>query len=663
MTISKTTKRSALTDRSQRRRSGFKAATQPEPPRPGRRPSAPGHSAAAAAGGTQASNVRVVVRVRPENERERQGNFKNVVRPLDDHMLIFDPRQQEDDFYFQGVRQRGRDLLKRASKDVQYMFDRVFHPHHSNQQLFEATTKDVVDTVIEGFNCSVFAYGSTGAGKTHTMLGAAGEPGIIFLTVMELYSRIEAMSDKHCEVSVSYVEVYNETVTDLLTPSGSLEVREDGQRAVVIAGLSQHRPDGPDHLMTILEAGNRNRTQHPTDMNAESSRSHAVFQVVLRQSDSTAGLSTDVRLSKLSLIDLAGSERGSATGHKGARFREGANINRSLLALGSCINALADGKKFVPYRDSKLTRLLKDSIGGNCKTVMIANVTPSSASYEDTHNTLKYADRAKAIKTRLQRNVVSVDMHVSQYARIVEELRQEVASLKARLAERPAEAPSLPPPPPPATWTSYRVLSYMKFVTPELEAQHKEIVSLVEGQKEPPPVGSPGPEESDRELAEESVRAAVAPALAAASPVMATAESSPALSRAAAPPAGPDRATPSAAPPPPPSTGGGSARRPAARPVSATHSGGKLSLSAQKSKSTGRLVPAATQDENRQRREQSDRPAWGRATAPSLPGAAPDKTAARHGLVSSVGKFGLGRNRAGAMAKSRSASVLKPSNA
>ncbi|XP_043194574.1 chromosome-associated kinesin KIF4A-like [Amphibalanus amphitrite] len=361
-------------------------------------------------------------------------------------MLIFDPRQQDEDFYFQGVRQRQRDLNKRASKDMQYMFDRVFHPHHSNQQLFEATTKDVIDTVIDGFNCSVFAYGSTGAGKTHTMLGTSSEPGIIFLTVMELYSRIAAMADTRCQVAVSYVEVYNETVTDLLQPSGPLDVREDGQRAVVIAGLSQQTPDGPEHLMAILAAGNQRRTQHPTDMNAESSRSHAVFQVTLRQSDGTAGLSQDVRVSKLSLIDLAGSERGSATGHKGARFREGANINRSLLALGSCINALADGKKFVPYRDSKLTRLLKDSIGGNCKTVMIANVTPSAASFEDTHNTLKYADRAKAIKTRLQRNVVSVDMHVAQYAKVVDELRQEVTELRAQLAERPAADQTAPPP-------------------------------------------------------------------------------------------------------------------------------------------------------------------------------------------------------------------------
>ena len=153
--------------------------------------------------------------------------------------------------------------------------------------------------------------------------------------------------------------------------------------------------------MSLLRYGNSNRTQHPTDHNAESSRSHAVFQVWIKQSDRVAGLSSNVKMAKMSLIDLAGSERGCATGHSGERFREGNNINRSLLALGNCINALAEGRRHVPYRDSKLTRLLQDSLGGNCKTVMIAAVSPSASSFEDTYNTLKYADRAKNIKSNV----------------------------------------------------------------------------------------------------------------------------------------------------------------------------------------------------------------------------------------------------------------------
>lgn len=148
-----------------------------------------------------------------------------------------------------------------------------------------------------------------------------------------------------------------------------------------------------------------------------------------------------MRLSKLSMIDLAGSERGSATGCTGARFAEGANINKSLLALGNCINSLADGQRHVPYRDSKLTRLLKDSLGGNCQTIMIANVSPSSLSYEDTYNTLKYATRAKKIKSNMKKNVVNCEMHVEQYIKLNEELNKEVEKLRAQLAARAACTP------------------------------------------------------------------------------------------------------------------------------------------------------------------------------------------------------------------------------
>ena len=188
-------------------------------------------------------------------------------------------------------------------------------------------------------------------------------------------------------------------------------------------------------LSRLLQYGNGNRTQHPTDANKESSRSHAVFQVYIKQTGKASGLSADVKVAKLSMIDLAGSERGSATSSRGmARFREGANINKSLLALGNCINALAEGSKYIPYRNSKLTRLLKDSIGGNCRTVMISNVSASSMTYEDTYNTLRYADRAKKIKIKLKKNVLSVDFQVGQYAKIVEDLKVQLSECKARVA-------------------------------------------------------------------------------------------------------------------------------------------------------------------------------------------------------------------------------------
>jgi len=184
----------------------------------------------------------------------------------------------------------------------------------------------------------------------------------------------------------------------------------------------------------MLHQANKHRSTEATGANVVSSRSHAVLQVVVEQRDRTAGIVAQVNVGKLSMIDLAGSERASQTNNKGMRMIEGANINRSLLALGNCITALSNAVAFVPYRDSKMTRLLKDSLGGNCRTAMIAALSPSHLNYEDTHNTLKYAKRASNIKTKAVRNVVRVNSHVSKYSEIIKELRSEISELKVRLA-------------------------------------------------------------------------------------------------------------------------------------------------------------------------------------------------------------------------------------
>ncbi|XP_070765166.1 kinesin-like protein KIF18A [Enoplosus armatus] len=384
------------------------------------------------------SHVKVVVRVRPTSDSEKRENCRNVVQVVDNHMLIFDPKE-EDTSCFGSQRVRNRNINKRANKDLKFVFDHVFNENSTQVDIFENTTKGVLDGVMNGFNCTVFAYGATGAGKTHTMLGSQNEPGVMYCTMKELFKRMDdAKEEKEFAVAFSYLEVYNEQIRDLLANAGPLAVREDSSKGVVVQGLTLHQPKSAEHILEALDSGNRNRTQHPTDMNATSSRSHAVFQIYLRQQDKTASLNPNVCIAKMSLIDLAGSERASATNAKGARLREGANINRSLLALGNVINALADPKSkktHIPYRDSKLTRLLKDSLGGNCRTVMIANVSPSSKSYDDTHNTLKYANRAKEIKSSLKSNVVSLDSHIGQYAVICEKQRQEILQLKQKLKE------------------------------------------------------------------------------------------------------------------------------------------------------------------------------------------------------------------------------------
>lgn len=382
------------------------------------------------------SNVKVVVRVRPENSNEISGQHRCVVHVPDEALIVFDPEEESNDFFFQGKKQNQRDILRRAHKNKSFCFDRVFDAGSTNQDVYEECALPVIDGLLNGFNCSVFAYGATGSGKTHTMLGNSENPGIIFRIVMELYDRIGKLVDKSCDLSVSYLEVYNENIKDLICPSKDLQIREDSTGSRV-NGLSIHKPKDAANLLELLEFGNKNRTQHPTDANKESSRSHAVFQVYMKLTDNIPSVSENVKFAKMSLIDLAGSERANVIQNRDrVRLREGANINQSLLALGSCINALADKKKagHIPYRNSKLTRILKDSLGGNCQTVMIAAVSPSSASYDDTYNTLNYADRAKQIKIILKRNAVNVDAHISKHKKIMEALQKENALLRHKLS-------------------------------------------------------------------------------------------------------------------------------------------------------------------------------------------------------------------------------------
>ena len=238
---------------------------------------------------------------------------------------------------------------------------------------------------------------------------------------------------------MSYVEIYNEIIRDLLLPNSKdtyLDLRDDPTRGVCIAGVTEHVVNEPHEVMNMLTIGNKRRSTEATMANAESSRSHAICQIMLVTKDRIKNTEEEHLEGKLSLIDLAGSERGNVTENRGIRLREGAKINTSLLALANCINALGDKTKkgfFVPFRDSKLTRMLKDSLGGNCKTVMIATISQAASQYEETINTLKYANRAKNIKMRVEPNKKMVSQHISAYKNIIADLRDEIDKLKSQL--------------------------------------------------------------------------------------------------------------------------------------------------------------------------------------------------------------------------------------
>lgn len=325
-------------------------------------------------------------------------------------------------------------------KDQTFAFDRIFDQNASQGEVYESTTRSLLDNVLDGYNATVFAYGATGCGKTHTITGTAQQPGIIFLTMQELFERIDERSgEKSTEVTLSYLEIYNETIRDLLVPSGSsgkggLMLREDSHQTVSVSGLSSHHPQNVGQVMDMIMQGNERRTMSPTEANATSSRSHAVLQINIAQKDRNADVNEPHTMATFSIIDLAGSERASATNNRGARLFEGANINKSLLSLGSCINALCDPRKrnHIPYRNSKLTRLLKFALGGNCKTVMIVCVSPSSQHFDETQNTLRYANRAKNIQTKVTRNVFNVNRHVKDFLVKIDEQMNLINELKAQ---------------------------------------------------------------------------------------------------------------------------------------------------------------------------------------------------------------------------------------
>ncbi|KAJ5551543.1 hypothetical protein N7535_000513 [Penicillium sp. DV-2018c] len=410
-----------------------------------------------------ASSISVAVRVRPFTIREaaqitrcddgplflgdgsfagaptpklNQKGIRSIVKVIDDRCLVFDPPEDNP------VQKFSRSVVPNGKrvKDQTFAFDRIFDQNASQGEVYEATTRSLLDQVLDGYNATVFAYGATGCGKTHTITGTAQQPGIIFLTMQELFERIdERKSEKSTEVSLSYLEIYNETIRDLLVPAGSsgkggLMLREDTNQSVSVAGLSSHHPQNVEQVMDMIMQGNERRTMSPTEANATSSRSHAVLQINIAQKDRNADVNEPHTMATFSIIDLAGSERASATKNRGERLFEGANINKSLLSLGSCINALCDPRKrnHIPYRNSKLTRLLKFALGGNCKTVMIVCVSPSSQHFDETQNTLRYANRAKNIQTKVTRNVFNVNRHVKDFLVKIDEQMNLINELKAQ---------------------------------------------------------------------------------------------------------------------------------------------------------------------------------------------------------------------------------------
>ncbi|XP_076261045.1 kinesin heavy chain 73 isoform X3 [Rhynchophorus ferrugineus] len=374
--------------------------------------------------------IKVAVRLRPFNRRELELGTQCVVEMDKQQTILHQPATIDK-------------VERKQSKT--FAFDHCFcsvdplrSDFASQEVVFDSLGRDILDNAFQGYNACIFAYGQTGSGKSYTMMGSQDNKGIIPRLCDTLFGLIaeKQNSELSYKVEVSYMEIYNEKVHDLLDPQTnrqSLKVREHNVLGPYVDGLSQLAVTSFMDIDNLMAEGNKSRTVAATNMNSESSRSHAVFTVILTQTltDTKSGV-TGEKVSRMSLVDLAGSERAVKTGAVGERLKEGSNINKSLTTLGLVISKLADqssGKqkdKFVPYRDSVLTWLLKDNLGGNSKTVMVATLSPAADNYEETLSTLRYADRAKRI---VNHAVVNEDPN----ARIIRELRAEVEALKEML--------------------------------------------------------------------------------------------------------------------------------------------------------------------------------------------------------------------------------------
>ncbi|XP_042408094.1 kinesin-like protein KIN-7D, chloroplastic isoform X2 [Zingiber officinale] len=354
-------------------------------------------------------NVTVTVRFRPLSQREiRQG--------------------EEIAWYADG------DTVVRSEHNpiLAYAYDRVFGPTTTTRHVYDVAAQHVVSGAMEGVNGTIFAYGVTSSGKTHTMHGDQRSPGIIPLAVKDAFSIIQETPSREFLLRVSYLEIYNEVVNDLLNPAGqNLRIREDTQ-GTFVEGIKEEVVLSPAHALSLIAAGEEHRHVGSNNFNLLSSRSHTIFTLTIESSPcGDCGEGGAVNFSLLNLIDLAGSESSRAE-TTGVRRKEGSYINKSLLTLGTVIAKLIDGKAtHIPYRDSKLTRLLQSSLSGQGRVSLICTVTPSSSNAEETHNTLKFAHRAKCIEIQASQNkIIDEKSLIKKYQNEIHCLKQELDQLK-----------------------------------------------------------------------------------------------------------------------------------------------------------------------------------------------------------------------------------------
>ena len=384
-------------------------------------------------------NMIVAVRCRPLSQRELEFSNINTITIEKEVVTVSNPIEYNSNDVSNLYLNKEKNITITKTKQNKFAFDFAFQEKTNQEEIYHYTTETLLQSVFDGFNSTVFAYGATGSGKTYTMVGNGENPGLMVRTISDLFNMIKSNNnDNNYRITINYIEVYNETLKDLLSENenSNVELRSDPLKGNVLIGCEFIEVNNANDAFKLLIKGNRRRRETPTLNNANSSRSHAILQINLEREEKS---NNNYSFGKFILVDLAGSEKITANSGKISKANESGSINKSLLALANCINILcsSNSKNFIPWRDSKLTRILQESLSGNCRIVMIATISPSLMCIEETMYTLQYANRAKNLKVNLKKNVVdNKKITINKYEEIIQNLQQQINETKKEIANK-----------------------------------------------------------------------------------------------------------------------------------------------------------------------------------------------------------------------------------
>ena len=388
------------------------------------------------------NNMLVAVRTRPLSKSELEdSNYNTISVPDKDKIIVTIPTEYIPDD-MSGIYLAGEQIKITKVKEVSYNYDFVFDENTPQNEVYRCTSSNLIKQVVEGFSATILAYGATGSGKTYTMVGKGENCGLMIRSIRDLFKFINNDTTKSYSIKISYVEVYNEVLKDLLSDKNKSppELRADPNKGVVLQGAENKNVINEEEAFKLITLGNKRRTEKQTDRNQFSSRSHAVLQIYLEIQNQYSNINynnfyNETSFGKFILVDLAGSEKTSSNSKSNS---ETGSINRSLLALGKCINLLVtQNKKFIPFRESKLTRILQEPLSGNGRIVMIATVSPSITNFDETMFTLQFANRAKSMKIHMKKNVLEADKAlIKKYTDYIEELKAQINEVEKDIKEQ-----------------------------------------------------------------------------------------------------------------------------------------------------------------------------------------------------------------------------------